>query len=78
LAEYFDAQVKKGALRKMESRLPATHFMGLLTFEMMMMLRSLGLLGKPTAEEQSRRSREAVDVFLRAHGSGLVVQSQVG
>jgi hypothetical protein len=44
LAEYFDAQVKKGALRKMESKLPATHFMGLLTFEMMMMLRSLACL----------------------------------
>ncbi|WP_257030862.1 TetR/AcrR family transcriptional regulator [Tunturiibacter empetritectus] len=67
LAEYFDAQAKKGALRRMDSKLAASHFVGLLTSDMMM-LRSLGLLGKPTPEEQAKRCRDAVEIFLRAYG----------
>ena len=67
LSDYFEAQVKKGVLRRMDPKLAASHFMGLLTSDMMM-LRSLGLLGKPSVEEQTKRCREAVEVFLRAYG----------
>ena len=66
LTAYFESQVKKGTLRKMDTGVAATHFMALLTTDMMM-LRSLGYLGKPTSEEKSRRIHSAVDVFLRAY-----------
>ena len=68
LAGYFDLLVRKGALRKVDAKLAASHFIGLLTSDLMM-LRSLGLLETPTAEEKSKRSREAVEAFLRAYGA---------
>jgi TetR/AcrR family transcriptional regulator, mexJK operon transcriptional repressor len=67
LAKYLEAQVKRGFLRRMDPKLAASHFVALLTSDMMM-LRSLGLLGKPTVEEQAERCRETVEVFLRAYG----------
>ena len=67
LAKYFDGQVKIGGLRKMDSTLAASHFVGLLTSDMLM-LRSLGLLGKPTTQEQAKRCHETVEIFLRAYG----------
>lgn len=67
LTKYLDAQVKKGALRSLDSGIAASHFMGLLTSDMMM-LRSLGILGTLSPEERSKRCRDAVEVFLRAYG----------
>lgn len=67
LAGYLDVQAKKGVLRSLDPKLAASHFMGLLTSDMIM-LRSLGVLGTLTDEDRSKRCREAVEVFLRAYG----------
>jgi hypothetical protein len=54
-------------MRKMDTELAATHFMGLLTSDLMMR-KSLGMLTQPSAEEKAYLVKSAVDVFLRAYG----------
>jgi TetR/AcrR family transcriptional repressor of mexJK operon len=68
MADYFNAQVKKGVMREMDAALAAGHFIGLLTSDLMMR-KSLGMLTQPSSEEKAYRIKSAVAVFLRAYGA---------
>jgi TetR/AcrR family transcriptional repressor of mexJK operon len=67
LSVYLDNQTERGALRRMNSRVAAEHFVGILTSELMLR-RSLGLLTDLTPKEKSDQVSIAIDVFLRAYG----------
>jgi TetR/AcrR family transcriptional repressor of mexJK operon len=68
LGRYLDSQVAQERLCPLDGEIAAQHFMGILASDLMMR-RSLGVLTKkPTVQENSRRIKTTVDVFLRAYG----------
>jgi len=77
LSAYLDRMVVLGRVKPCDTSLAAEHFLGLIKGNLQL-LQLLGSADAPPDEEQARRTRAAIDVFLGAYARKPAIENSNG